>query len=261
MPLFGNKRQSTGPEDTSSTSKTVGSSANRRGSALASTFSKLNCNNYRHPGTPKEKPPKAAVTSLDNTHNTTLRDTESSGPPSTVRSKGITTSEHVSEMTLGTAALTATAGDDAIKLTERSVYDWIWEYNEQFTETSQYSVPSHPQHAIWNTFWETYHTPDYILVRPSGNSLDRQGIKAMFETGHITGFCEEVMAVESIKILAPQVAVAVYKTEQIFYYQGKKEEDFATWTSVLVIHEGKPKITNIHRSTGHNINAGGRTSG
>jgi hypothetical protein len=82
------------------------------------------------------------------------------------------------------------------------------------------------------------------------------GLIAMFEDGDIKDFSDTMIAVESVKILAQgQVAVMVFKSEQVFKYKGVQEEDFATWTAVIVPEDGTPKITNIHRSSGKKIDS------
>ena len=143
-------------------------------------------------------------------------------------------------------------------LTERSVYDFVWAYMEEFTETAVYCTG--PNSGIswnrWNDFWINHHTPDYLLVRPSGNTLDAIGLRTMFEQGDISQYSEQVVAVESIKVIVPNLmAVMIFRSEQEFMYMGTKEEDFATWTAVVVVHDGRLKFTNIHRSSGKKVNA------
>lgn len=182
-------------------------------------------------------------------------------------------------------------------LTERSVYDFVWSYCETYSETTAYAYldPTRAENAgnddwtlkkqAWNNFLRDYYTPDYMLVRSSGNPLDVSGLRTMFESGDCQNFSEQVVAVESIKLLGgsgggggcygtndrggtttntadataplipPVAAVVVFKSEQAYIYKGQREDDFATWTGVVVIHEGKLKLTNLQRSVGKKIDA------
>jgi len=159
------------------------------------------------------------------------------------------------------------------RLSERDIYDFVWEYMESFTKVAQ--EHSHGKFAggddeeeeekkksqedddAWNLFWQTFHTPDYLLIRPSGNSLDVGGYRKLFESGQITNFSEQVVAVESIKLLGSQIACVVFKTEQSFHLREQRMEDFLTWSAVIVqdATTGQLQITNIHRSAGRSIMA------
>lgn len=139
------------------------------------------------------------------------------------------------------------------RLTQKIVYDFIWQYMDDFTNVAQ-----DPSAKAWAQFWDRNHAKDYVLVRPSGNPLDLKGLITMFETKDITDFSDSVVAVESLKILGDgTVATMIFKSEQIFNYKGSQEDDVATWTAVLVADQDlhQPKITNIHRSTGRRVGA------
>lgn len=142
-------------------------------------------------------------------------------------------------------------GNGPFRLDDKNVYDFIWQYMEDFTEIAQ-----KPSSGAWTKFWDRNHTKDYILIRPSGNPLDLHGLIAMFEKGDIAEFSDTMVAVESVKIFADgAVAVMVFKSEQIFKFKGTQEEDLATWTVVLVADHvaQQPRITNIHRATGKRV--------
>lgn len=143
------------------------------------------------------------------------------------------------------------AESNAFRLDEKNVYDFIWQYMEDFTEIAQ-----NTSSKAWTRFWERNHTKDYIYIRPSGNPLDMKGYMEMFESGDIQEFSDTMVAVESIKLFADgEVAVMVFKSEQIFEFRGTLEEDLVTWTVVLVADQcaQRPRITNIHRATGKQV--------
>ena len=141
-------------------------------------------------------------------------------------------------------------------LTERAAYDFVWNYMDQFTETASYCNGTGSSLEAWSAFWNDYHTPDYLLVRPSGNTLDQVGLRTMFESGDIVNFSDQVVMVESVQVFGNGVvAVVIFKSQQEFIYKGCKEEDFCTWTAVIVPHQGRLKLSNIQRSSGKRINA------
>lgn len=80
-----------------------------------------------------------------------------------------------------------------------------------------------------------------------------------FSRGEITNYEEDVIMVDSIKLLGAKnsVAVIVYRSETRFLFQGNQVEDTRTNTIVLIWHDGRPKITSLQRSMGKDINASG----
>lgn len=147
----------------------------------------------------------------------------------------------------------STVSEQTQCLTEKNVYDFIWGYLEEFTSVAQADTSSRDP---WERFWKNRHTQDYLLIRPSGNPLNLNGLIAMFESGDISDYCEQIIAVESIKILGGgSAAVMVFKSEQIFRYKGELEEDITTQTMVLVWEDSRPKITSVHRGTGKQIDS------
>lgn len=138
-------------------------------------------------------------------------------------------------------------------LTEKLVYDFIWEYVEEYTEVTKTPEAGSLR---WEQFWDKYFTKDYILIRPSGNPLDFNGTKNVFEGGVLTDYEETMIGVESIKVLAGgEGAVAVFRSNQNFKYIGKEVQDICMWTVVLVMSDGVPKFCNMQRSTGKDINS------
>ena len=63
-----------------------------------------------------------------------------------------------------------------------------------------------------------------------------------------------IVSVVSIKIYAPLAASIVFRAGMEFMYKGNLEEDYATITMVITLHEGQPKISNLHRSISLNVN-------
>ena len=144
-------------------------------------------------------------------------------------------------------------GDNPCVFTEKSVYEFIWDYNDAFAKALEIL----DKDAIaWQNFWVDNHTPDYLFIRPSGNPLNLQALIKQMAKGELSDYEEDVIMVDSIKLLANGTcAVIVYRSETRFFYQGTKVEDTRTNTMVLVWHDGKPKITSIQRSMGKDINS------
>ena len=141
------------------------------------------------------------------------------------------------------------------ELTRKMIYEFVFDYMEEFTRVANGDM----QDTAWSDFWGRRHTADYLHMRPSGNALDLNGARNMFESGDICDFTESVLAVESIKILGRQndVAVVVFKSEHEFTFKGKQEDGLSSWTFVIVLDEttSTPKVTNIHRCVGKRIDA------
>ena len=136
--------------------------------------------------------------------------------------------------------------------TEKSVYEFVWHYHTALAEALELKHGC----VAWQKFWFQYHTPDFLFIRPSGNPLNLEGVMKQLSKGEITNYEEDVIMVDSIKLLGEQsTAVIVYRSETRFSYLGKTVEDTRTNTIVLVWHDGKPKITSIQRSMGKDINA------
>lgn len=136
--------------------------------------------------------------------------------------------------------------------TEKSVYEFVWNYHNAFAEALEVA----DNDAAWQAFWFGNHTPDFLLIRPSGNPLNLKGLMKQLSKGEITNYEEDVIMVDSIKLLGDNaIAVIVYRSETRFLFQGNKVEDTRTNTIVLVWHEGRPKITSVQRSMGKDINA------
>ena len=136
--------------------------------------------------------------------------------------------------------------------TEKSVYEFVWNYHYAFAEAMELVDDD----AAWQAFWFGNHTPDFLFIRPSGNPLNLKGLMKQLSEGEITNYEEDVIMVDSIKLLGDQtIAVIVYRSETRYFYKGTKVEDTRTNTIVLVWHEGRPKITSVQRSMGKDINA------
>jgi hypothetical protein len=133
-------------------------------------------------------------------------------------------------------------------LTLRAVHDRIYDWMERFTEiTNERPLDREKLEASI----ESFYAKDFILMRPSGNPLDRNGMVRMFESQKMSEFTHDMIAIESTKILPPgNAASMVFKSEQCFVYEGKSNQDYAAWTAVLIIEDGEIKITNLHRSAG-----------
>lgn len=140
------------------------------------------------------------------------------------------------------------SGKEEPSLTLRAVHDRIYDWMERFTEITNERPLDREK---LNACIESFYAKDFILMRPSGNPLNRNGMVRMFESQKMTEFTHAMIAIESTKIFPPgNAASMVFKSEQCFVFEGKSNQDYVAWTAVLMIEDGEIKITNLHRSAG-----------
>jgi len=103
----------------------------------------------------------------------------------------------------------------------------------------------------WNALYEKYHSPEYQMLRPSGNPIDTQGFVGLFCSEEIVLHQLELVSVDDVQILAQGlVAIVLCTVDQTFVYRGELQQDRVTLTTVLEEVNGAIKIRHEHRSTG-----------
>ena len=103
----------------------------------------------------------------------------------------------------------------------------------------------------WKAFYEKYHAPTYMMVRPSGNPLPSSGFIDLFCCADVHLLDFVLVSIDSIQILAAGlVAVVMYTVDQKFTYKGDLNEDRCLLTCVLEEINGDIRISHEHRSTG-----------
>jgi hypothetical protein len=116
------------------------------------------------------------------------------------------------------------------------------------------SNKSHKIPDIWRALYEKYHTPRYVLIRPSGNPLTSEGFVHMHCSQDVEVIGMILISVDSIQLIAGgAAAVATYTVDQKFTYKGTLNEDRCVVTCVLEEYNGDIKIGHEHRTTGQPI--------
>ena len=68
-----------------------------------------------------------------------------------------------------------------------------------------------------------FFTRNFVLVRPSGNPLDRDGFVGMLSNGFVTDLEESIVSLDDVRVLGGgHTAIVVYTSDQKFKYKGTK---------------------------------------
>lgn len=106
--------------------------------------------------------------------------------------------------------------------------------------------------AKFDEMWETYLAPDAVVIRPSGNPMDKGIWKAMITSDDVTFESSELFSFDSSTIFAGGKAASVtYTLHDKFYYKGTPNDDIAKYSATLELsEEGSWKMVHAHRATG-----------
>ena len=93
-----------------------------------------------------------------------------------------------------------------------------------------------------------YYTADAIFIRPSGNPMKLDVLKTMWTSESVSSTCSELVEFESCKVFADgKAAVVIYKTHEVFEYNGTPNDDNVKYSAVFELADGKWKINHAHR--------------
>jgi hypothetical protein len=102
--------------------------------------------------------------------------------------------------------------------------------------------------AYWSKYWKD---DDCIMIRPSGNPMDKATWKGMIAMEGISVTKSEVTSVDSTRFLADgTVCVATYTCHDIFTYKGTPNDDVAKFSATLEKVGTEWKFVHAHRATG-----------
>lgn len=104
----------------------------------------------------------------------------------------------------------------------------------------------------FDKFWDKYWKPGSVVIRPSGNPMDKKIWGQMFSSDDVNFISSELLEVNSVNVFAGgAAAVATYTTHDKFEYKGTPNDDIAKFTSVLEKQEdGTWIFVHAHRGTG-----------
>uniref|UniRef100_A0A7R9WT09 Uncharacterized protein n=1 Tax=Craspedostauros australis TaxID=1486917 RepID=A0A7R9WT09_9STRA len=107
---------------------------------------------------------------------------------------------------------------------------------------------------IWKSLYERYHSPSYIMVRPSGNPCDTAGFIQMLIAKDVEIYEFKLQSVDNVQLIADDtVAIVTYTVDQKFKFKNTHHEDRVTNTCILEDCNGDIKICHEQRSTGRPI--------
>ena len=87
------------------------------------------------------------------------------------------------------------------------------------------------------------------MIRPSGNPLNAEQLKAMYTSGDITDYSGKLVSIDLVRVNG-NMAYAVWKWHQIFNYKGTPNNDISTVTSVFEKNGDTWEEVHTHRSQG-----------
>ena len=134
-----------------------------------------------------------------------------------------------------------------VGITESKVRAFLRDYYEDYGSMGGCGAES------WDLFFDKYFVQGFQWIRPSGNPIGKEGLIEMFTKDN--DLVEiSLVSIDSITILAGQrSAIALFTTDQIFCYKGRRNEDRAVISGVMEMHGGGIKMVQEHRTSGKPI--------
>jgi autoinducer 2-degrading protein len=106
--------------------------------------------------------------------------------------------------------------------------------------------------AAFDAMWERFWAPDAVVIRPSGNPMDKAIWRGMVTSQDITFESSECISVDSTTIFAGGKAAAVtFTLHDKFTYKGTPNDDIAKYSAMLELTDaGSWRMMHAHRATG-----------
>ena len=82
------------------------------------------------------------------------------------------------------------------------------------------------------SFFVNNATPDFLLIRPSGNPIDSKGFEQMI-TGDIVQEKAEITKIHRFEFLSDNIVMCIFTLGSIFTYRGTPNDDLPTVTSIF----------------------------
>lgn len=127
---------------------------------------------------------------------------------------------------------------------EAFIKSWLADYTQ---------VAKSKDGAAFDQMWSTYWAPDAVVIRPSGNPMDKTIWKGMITSKDIDFESSEVVSFDSSTILAGgKAAVVTFTLHDKFSYKGTPNDDISKYSATLELSEeaGNWKMVHVHRATG-----------
>ncbi len=101
-----------------------------------------------------------------------------------------------------------------------------------------------------SSFFVDNATPDFLLIRPSGNPIDAKGFEQMI-TGDIVQEKSEITKIHRFEFLSETVVMCIFTLCSKFSYKGTPNNDLPTITSIFKKVNNVWQIHWMQRSTGN----------
>ena len=133
---------------------------------------------------------------------------------------------------------------DCCYLDETKINAFLEDYYVDFVKVGKKGFEA------WCEFFGQYRSPDYLLIRPSGNPVDSVGMAHMLSTDTMI-VDVKLVSIDYISIMETRrSAVVVYTADQIFSYKGDPNEDRVVVSCVMEYRGDEIKIIHEHRTNG-----------
>ena len=93
-------------------------------------------------------------------------------------------------------------------------------------------------------------TPDFLLIRPSGNPISAKGFEEMMLSGDVVQEKAEITKIHRFEFLSSNVAMCIFTLGAKFTYKGTPNDDLPTVTSIFKKVGDVWKIHWLQRSSG-----------
>ena len=100
------------------------------------------------------------------------------------------------------------------------------------------------------SFFVNNATPDFLLIRPSGNPISAKGFEEMMSSGDVVQEKAEITKIHKYEFLSDNVAMCVFTLGAKFSYEGTLNDDLPTVIFIFKKINGIWKIHWMQRSTG-----------
>ena len=100
------------------------------------------------------------------------------------------------------------------------------------------------------SFFVDNSTPDFLFIRPSGNTIDAKGFEQMI-SGDIVQEKSEITKIHRLEFLSENIVMCIFTLGSKFTYKGVSNDDLPTVTSIFKKVDNIWKIYWMQRSTGN----------
>ena len=124
----------------------------------------------------------------------------------------------------------------------------IMKMTDQETIKSMLDELASPQKMA--SFFVDNASPDFLLIRPSGNPISANGFQDMMISGDVVHEKSEITKIHRLEFLSNDVVMCVFTLGAKFSYKGTPNDDLPTVTSIFKRIDGIWRIHWMQRSSG-----------